>query len=60
MPIGLDDEGMPVAITLQQRAWKEGILIKWASAVEDVRDEILGGRPTPRYRNHLAKNVPIG
>ena len=51
---------MPVSITLQQTAWKEGTLIKWASAIEDVRNEILGGRPTPEYKDYLAKNVPIG
>ena len=51
---------MPVAVTLQQTAWKEGVLIKWASAIEDVRNSILGGRPTPRYHDHCAKNVPIG
>ncbi|KAL8949284.1 MAG: hypothetical protein Q9222_004590 [Ikaeria aurantiellina] len=59
VPVGVDDEGMPVSITLQQSAWKEGTLIKWASAIEDVRDEILGGRPTPEYKEYLAKNVPI-
>lgn len=51
---------MPVGISLQQRAWKEGILIKWASAIEDVRNGLMGGRPLPPYRDHLTKNVPIG
>ncbi|MCJ1341380.1 hypothetical protein MMC09_006676 [Bachmanniomyces sp. S44760] len=60
VPIGVDDAGMPVSITLQQTAWKEGVLIKWASAIEDLRNKILGGRPTPEYNAHLAKNVPIG
>lgn len=60
IPVGLDKDGMPVGITLQQTAWAEGLLIKWASAIEDVRNELLGGRPLPSYRNHLAKNIPIG
>ncbi|KAL8712601.1 MAG: hypothetical protein Q9220_003132 [cf. Caloplaca sp. 1 TL-2023] len=59
VPIGVDDAGIPVSITLQQTAWQEGALIKWASAIEDVRNEILGGRPTPEYKNYLAKNIPI-
>ena len=58
--MGVDKDGMPVGITLQQTAWAEGILIKWASAIEDARNGILDGRPLPLYKNHLAKNVPIG
>lgn len=61
IPIGVDKDGMPVGLTLQQTAWAEGKLIKWGSAVEDVRNEILkDGRPLPAYRDHLAKNIPIG
>jgi amidase len=51
---------MPVGITLQQTAWQEGMLIKWGSAIEDVRNELTGGRPLPEYRDYLAKNIPIG
>ncbi|KAF2428738.1 amidase signature enzyme [Tothia fuscella] len=58
--IGVDKDSMPVGVTLQQSAWKEGILIKLAHGIECVRDEVLGGRPLPRYVDHLAKNIPIG
>lgn len=60
LPVGLDKDGMLVGMTLQQTAWAEGTLIKCASAVEDVRNDVAGGRPVPTYRDHLAKNVPIG
>lgn len=59
IPIGLDDVGVPLALSLQQSAWQEGTLIKWASAVEDLLQYELGWRPTPRYVNHTSKNVPI-
>ncbi|KAH8774757.1 hypothetical protein F5883DRAFT_547563 [Diaporthe sp. PMI_573] len=51
---------MPVGITLQQKAWQEAVLVKWASAIEDVRSRAVGERPLPLYADHLAKNVPIG
>lgn len=58
-PIGVDKDGMPLGLTLQQTAWQEGTLIRWASAIEDVRNDIVGGRPLPTYKNRLAKNIPI-
>ncbi|KAF2657634.1 amidase signature enzyme [Lophiostoma macrostomum CBS 122681] len=60
LPIGVDKDGMPIGLTLQQTAWKEGPLIKWGSAIEDVRNDLVGGRSLPTYRDHLAKNIPIG
>ena len=50
---------MPLGLTLQQTAWQEGKLIKWASAIEDLRNDIVGGRPLPTYKNKTAKNIPI-
>ena len=50
---------MPVGITLQQTAWREEDLIKFASAIEDARLQAMGPRPVPTYRNNLAKNIPI-
>ncbi len=60
LPVGVDNDGMPVGITLQQSALMEGTLIKWASAIEDVRNGLTGARPLPQYRDCLAKNIPIG
>lgn len=59
IPIGLDAFGIPVSLSLLHSAWKEGPLIKWASAIEDLLNENLGWRPTPQYRNHMSKNIPI-
>jgi amidase len=36
LPVGLDPDGMPVGTTLIHTAWQEGLLIKWASAIEDL------------------------
>lgn len=36
IPVGLDPDGMPVALTLQHSAWQEDKLIGWASAIEDL------------------------
>lgn len=60
VPLGIDKDGMPVGITLQHTAWQEGTLIKWASAIEDVRNEVTDGRPLPTYQDFTAKNIPIG
>ncbi|EON67128.1 hypothetical protein W97_06381 [Coniosporium apollinis CBS 100218] len=59
VPIGLDAAGFPVGLTLHQTAWKEGALIRWASAIEDLRNHVFGPRPTPTYREYLSKNIPI-
>lgn len=62
VPIGLDPDGMPVALTLQHTAWREDQLVKWASAIEDLLREQSQqelGRCTPRYRDHLCKRIPV-
>ena len=59
MPVGLDDHGMPVGLSLHHTAWEEGKLIKWASAIEQLLHKKKGWRPTPTYRNHTSKNIPI-
>lgn len=60
VPAGLDPKGIPVALTIQHTAWAEARLVRWASAVEDLLVHQRGrGRETPRYENHLAKNVPV-
>ena len=51
---------MPIGLTLQQTSWVEGTLIKWASAIEDLKNQLVGERPLPTYRDHLAKNIQIG
>ena len=59
IPIGLDTNGMPVSLSLQQSAWKEEELVKWASAVEDLWRLEHGARDIPTFKNLHAKNIPI-
>ncbi|KAL8719089.1 MAG: hypothetical protein Q9181_008108, partial [Wetmoreana brouardii] len=59
IPIGIDAIGLPVGLSIQQRAWKEAALIKWASAIEDLVHHIDGWRPTPEYKESMSKNIPI-
>lgn len=59
IPIGVDSAGIPFSLSIQHTAWKEDVLIKWASAIEDLVLSFSGGRVTPTYRNHLSKNLPI-
>lgn len=59
LPIGIDPDGMPVSLTLQHTAWREGTLVKWASAIEDLIRGELGPRETPKYKKYLAKNIPV-
>lgn len=59
IPTGLDPNGLPVGLSLHHLAGREADLVKWASAIEDLLRDELGGRPVPVYRNHTAKNIPI-
>ncbi|KAK3330769.1 amidase [Apodospora peruviana] len=58
LPIGLDDDGMPVSLSLQHTAWKEAELVQWASAIEDLWNRENGWRALPSFRNLGAKNIP--
>ena len=59
LPVGVDDEGVPIGLSLQHSAWREPDLIKWAGAIEDLLRHEFGWRTTPGYRNFTAKNIPI-
>lgn len=59
VPIGADSAGLPFSLSLQHTAWKEDVLIRWASAIEDLVHQISGWRCTPEYREHLSKNIPV-
>jgi amidase len=59
IPIGLDDEGMPVGLSFQGHAYSEPTLIRWASAVEYMWNLESGWRPTPAFRKLNAKNIPV-
>ncbi|USW55781.1 Putative amidase signature (AS) superfamily [Septoria linicola] len=59
IPIGVDDHGIPLSLSLQHTAWKEPELIQWASAIEDALKSVDILRPLPTYRNASAKNIPV-
>jgi amidase len=59
IPIGVDDEGLPVSLSVQHTAWQDHLLVRWASAIEDLLRQELGPRVVPTYRNHTSKNVPV-
>ncbi|EEH47378.2 uncharacterized protein PADG_03476 [Paracoccidioides brasiliensis Pb18] len=44
--------GVPFGIALIQTAWREDLLIRYGSAIEDL----VGGRPKPHFRNIEASN----
>jgi hypothetical protein len=56
MPVMEDKMRTPVGFTLQQTAWAEGTLIKWASAIEDVRNDLTKLWATTRLQRPFGKN----
>ncbi|RYP86129.1 hypothetical protein DL769_000807 [Monosporascus sp. CRB-8-3] len=59
IPVGIDENGLPVSLSVQHTAWKEAELVKWASAIEDLWNRENGWRATPTYRNLHAKIIPL-
>lgn len=59
VPIGVDSCGIPVGISIHQTSWKEADLVKWASAIEDLRNDLKGWRSLPTYQNYRCKNIPV-
>ncbi|KAK7753559.1 hypothetical protein SLS62_004417 [Diatrype stigma] len=59
IPIGVDDGGIPVSLSVQHTAWREADLVKCASAIEDLWNRENGWRATPTFRNLHAKNIPL-
>ena len=59
IPVGLDDTGFPLGLSIQHTAWNEAVLVKWASAIEALLRDKIGPRPTPKFRNYGEKNIPV-
>ncbi|KAK5095047.1 hypothetical protein LTR70_007177 [Exophiala xenobiotica] len=59
IPIGLDEDGLPISLSIQHSVWKEDQLIKWASAIEDAWNAKNGWRAIPTFKHLTAKNIPI-
>ncbi|KAK2757532.1 hypothetical protein FQN54_004501 [Arachnomyces sp. PD_36] len=50
--VGIGDDGVPFSLGIIQTAWKEHLLVKFGSAIEDL----VGGRRVPTFLNLEAKN----
>jgi amidase len=51
--------GMPFGLALMQTAWRDDVLIKWASAIEDLMADTKYKRTLPRWYGYLERNVPV-
>ena len=52
IPVGVGKKGVPFGIGVIQTAWREDLLIKYGSAIEDL----TGSRPLPKFLNFDADN----
>jgi amidase len=52
IPVGVNDIGVPFGLGIIQTAWKENLLVKYGSAIEDL----IGPRQRPTFRNLNADN----
>jgi amidase len=52
IPVGVNDIGVPFGLGIIQTAWKENLLVKYGSAIEDL----VGPRKRPTFRNLHADN----
>ncbi|RYP60300.1 hypothetical protein DL771_010564 [Monosporascus sp. 5C6A] len=59
IPVGVDENGLPVSLWVPHTVWKEAELVKWASAIEDLRNRENGWRATPAYGNLYAEIIPL-
>ncbi|ROW03079.1 hypothetical protein VMCG_05763 [Cytospora schulzeri] len=63
IPAGVSsNDGMPFGLAIMQTAWAEAELVTWSSAIEDLQLTTPGWkykRTLPKWRSHLARNVPV-
>ncbi|KAF7933637.1 uncharacterized protein EAE98_003346 [Botrytis deweyae] len=63
LPAGVSPvDGMPFGLALMGTAWSEASLVKYASAIEDLQQGLVGfqqKRTSPLWYDYRAKNVPI-
>lgn len=62
LPAGVHSStGMPFGLALMGPAWSEAILLKWASAIEDVQLNSDGPqkRSLPNWYGYLERNIPV-
>ncbi|TAQ84958.1 hypothetical protein B7494_g6715 [Chlorociboria aeruginascens] len=54
VPVGTNSEGVPFGMGIIQTSWKEHLLVKYGSAIEDI----VGSRSLPQFLNLEADNYP--
>ena len=54
IPVGVNEKGVPFGIGIMQTAWKENLLIRYGSAIEDL----IHHRHRPTFLNLNADNWP--
>lgn len=62
LPAGVHpDTGMPFGLALMGTAWSESVLVKYASAIEDLQKQsgTKYQRTLPKWYSYLTKNVPV-
>ncbi|KAJ5041289.1 uncharacterized protein L3040_005836 [Drepanopeziza brunnea f. sp. 'multigermtubi'] len=63
LPVAVGAEtGMPFGLGVMGTAWSEGVLVRVASAVEDLQmrlDGEAGGRTRPEWWEFRARNIPV-
>lgn len=60
IPAGVNSEsGMPYGFALMQTAWREDVLVKWASAIEELMKDTPYKRTLPKWLGYLERNVPV-
>jgi amidase len=52
VPVGVNDQGVPFGMGIIQKAWKDHMLIRYGSAIEDL----IQHRPRPTFLNFDADN----
>jgi amidase len=62
LPAGVSpDTGMPFGLALMGTAWSESMLVKYASAIEDLQKSsgTVYQRTSPKWLDYRSKNVPV-
>jgi amidase len=52
VPVGVNDDGIPFGVGIIQTAWKDHLLVKYGSAIEDL----IKARHKPTFKNFNATN----
>ena len=62
LPAGVSpDTGMPFGLALMGSAWSESMLVKYASAIEDLQfsSQTKYQRTLPQWYKYRSKNIPV-